>query len=559
MVTPEYLTSLTAAQLLKFRESINTLAPVFGLAREHHLNRHFKRMSFINRDWLQDLYAPPGFFNDIAKGIKPKTEMPQFIVFIKPVQVGITERLLVELLHYVSSGLRGLYVMPNQTLRSNFVHDRIDKLLSYVPLYKSHLDEGGESDSVLQKHYGKGTMRFVGSNSRTEFVENPVDIAFVDEYDESDMDNLDQLKDRLKASEYKMLRYSSRPTVENCGVDGLYRSTNQSRYLTRCQHCNKYIELDWFKHVVRQVDSEGLIFKPIREENGKPQIICDKCEKIISEPWVGEWIAKYPDKPRVGYRFSRLISFDTDLLELWNEFQEALGDTTKTQLFHNSNLGRAFAPKGSKITEALMEKCKDDYLMPSTGNNTFMGVDPGGRHHYFIWERYNGRKRLVACGAAYDWDTLDFLIDQYNVEVSTIDGEYDTTKAKELQASRPGKVWLCWYKKGGSLQDQTVDIDNKIIALDRTQALDRVLKNILKSEQDGFILPRNWRKVSDGELLDHFTLPVRYFDPNTNRQVWSKPISGDHLLHAAAYSLISEEIGGTIGGSMVWSRAGKAR
>ena len=435
--------------------------------------------------------------------------------------------------------------MPNQTMRTSFVQDRVDKLIKYVPRYRQWIAEGGQSDSVIQKHFGKGTMRFVGSNARTEFVENPVDIAMADEYDECDMDNMDQLKDRLKASEYKMVRYASRPSYENIGVDFLYKRTCRFRFLSKCGHCGDFREIDWFKHVVCQTDDEGHEFELRKVEDGVPQIECGKCGRAVDQPWVGEWVAEQPGNEKIGYQFGRLISFDTNLKELWDEFQTALGDETKMQFFVNSNLGRAYAPGGNKITEALMERCKGDYLMPSTSTGSFMGVDPGGRHHAFIWEPCEGRKRLVFCGGVRDWASLGLLMEQYNVENCVIDGAYDPTKAKEFRDDFPGRVWLAFYKGNGSLKEWDLDHEHRGVRIGRTQNLDAVLNKVIKFKEDGFLFPANWKQAGNGELKDHFTAPTRFFDEKRGTHVWSKPDAGDHLLHAAGYSLLAEKLPGS--------------
>jgi hypothetical protein len=513
---------------------VNSICPLLGWARQHHLNRHLKPMSFINRQWLRDMYTPPNFL------VKSNAEFPTTLIVKKPVQIGMTERMLCEMFWRCADGWRGLYVMPTQTIRTGFVQDRLNRLFGYVPFYRQKILEGGEADSVLQKHFGKGTMKFIGSNSANEFIEYPADIAVVDEYDDCKQENLIMVKDRLKASKFKHERYCGRPSYEDVGIDTLYNTTNKFVFMSRCQSCNNYAELDWFGNVVNKIDEYS--YEPRKKNNGKIYIECPKCGKPVLQPWRGQWVAEYPDREKIGYGFSRLISADSDFNELYSEFVTAIGNETNMRYFYNGNLGKAYSPKGGRITDEMLKKCEGEHIITSTNesNQVFMGVDPGGRHHVFIYEiNPAGKKKIIHVGASFDWSSLAFLLDQYNVTTCVIDGAYDPTKAKELRDEHFDKVWLCLYNDSGSLKQWKLDYEAHQISTDRTQSLDDVLQKVVKKE---WLLPKNWKKVSNEELKTHWTKPTRYFDEKRETHIWTKPGAGDHLFHAAGYALMAERL-----------------
>lgn len=127
-------------------------------ARDHHLNDHGKPLEFDSSPAIRALY---------------NTLSPDVTV-MGSAQSMKTEWLVVDHFAAASLGLHLFYVLPKYELRNTFVQNRVDKVVGEVPLYKK-LAEGSTFDSVALKQFGKGVIKYVGSNVSSDYREFPAD------------------------------------------------------------------------------------------------------------------------------------------------------------------------------------------------------------------------------------------------------------------------------------------------------------------------------------------------------------------------------------------------
>lgn len=494
----------------------------------HHRNTRREKMDFTNRKWLLEIY------NCDDKDM----------VIMKSVQCGISEWLICETLSKCEKGLSVFYVLPKYNLRNVFVANRIDRLFSMVPYYKDKLKRSsGEADSKEIKHYGTGSIKFASSNTEADFIEFPADIGVIDEVDRCDQRNIQMLEDRISASKYKQTRKVSNPTVSGYGIAELYKKSDQRTWKVRCDGCGDYYEIDFFKSVCREV-SEGvyeLLDKAWTEDSQEDiKVYCQGCGAEIDRLTEdGKWEPKR--KSRVtGYQISKLFDPNTTIVELWQAWQDAQGNETKKQVFYNSDLGLPYESTGAKLTEALLDKCVDDYVMPSTAAGAVMGADVGAVLNVSIAVIEDGKRKKVFIGTVLTFEEIDNLIAQYGVECCVIDALPETRKAKELRDRNPGRVWLCEYHgREGSTGEMKVNEDEHRVSVDRTQSLDESHQDIIKQQ---VIYPKNAKSLDRGEFYEQMKAPTRLYDSEKNRFLWVEGANPDHYRHADNYEKIAAKL-----------------
>ncbi len=314
------------------REKLRRKHPRLFFAKYHHRNVHGKQMEFGDR------YR---FLIPLYKGILKDD------VYEKAVQCFVSEMLIVTALEAAEKGLRVLYVMPNMDLRGKFVKDRLDRLLKIVPYYSRCIKEAlGSADAIGMKHFGRGLLNFVGSNSPAEFTSFPADVLIIDEVDKCDQKNLEMAPDRLDASDYKYDVRCGNPSIENWGIDASFKLSTQSFWYMKCSHCNKRQTPDFFKNVVDQISEYR--FEIIKGDKHNPLFVCKKCKREMDRLGKGQWIEQFK-KDKRGKRISQLFSSNVPLKSLVDTFFKSIGNPIKTQLFYNSKLGLPFSSSGSKI------------------------------------------------------------------------------------------------------------------------------------------------------------------------------------------------------------------
>ncbi len=494
-------------------------------ALEFHLNEKGERMDFDRYAMLIDIYKDDS----------------QYKVIRKCVQIGISEYLIVMAMSKLYKGWSLLYSLPIESLRNTFVANRIDKIVNMVKFYREgHRLARGQSYQVGLKHFWNGTIKFVGSNAPSSFREYPADMVIVDELDISNMANLELAKDRLQASRYKYYWQVGNPTISKYGIDAEYEKSDQKQWFVKCESCGKWQVLDFFKNVVRQIDEN-------RWEWIKPgKLVCSNCLSPLRRLQQGEWVAKHPDRAISGYHLSQLFSPTVTVDELYAQFEKGLTDGTAMQVFYNSYLGLAYEGAGAKLSAVILEdKCKDDYLMPSTASKCTAGVDVN-------WPQLNiriseclegGIRRAVYIGKVYSFAELSELLKRYNVVCCCIDVAPERHKVSEYQTNHPD-VWAVQYSGSEIPEFWHIKEKENFVVVDRTQAIDAMISDILTGKNR---LPKNFKSIED--YVDNMEAPTRVLDKTKNppRYVWREGNEEDHYFHAEVYDYLAGRIMDLVG------------
>ena len=509
---------------LKHVDNITQKWPRLYYAMVHHLNIRGERMRFDDKPYLVALYK------DDAQEISVKSS----------VQTGKSELAIISALAHAERGLQVMYVLPTAELRNQFVANRVDKLFERVPHYMKMLHRATNvAASRGLKHFGDGTIFFSGSNSATTFIEKPLDMVIADELDRFDLHNYEKADDRMTASPHKLKLEVSNPTVDNYGIDRRYRSSDQRELYVKCEHCQKWQTLDWFKNVVSQTNDNDfrLLDKDWHEGDDRDiHMLCIKCSKPLQRfTHQATWVPKYPSrKQHHGYHIHQMMSSYVRIDSMWRKFCEGMGDDTAMQVFYNSALGLTFAGAGSKINDDMLNACKEDYTMPATSQHPcVMGVDVGKRLNVVVREILPGEKfRLVFAGTLREFEDLDHLFSRFNIVGYVIDAMPETRKSIEWAKKKPGRGWMCRYNQG--LTEVGQNVDDRIVTADRTMLMDRVLKFY---RNRNYVNPRNAQSLDNGDYYYQIKTPTRVFNAEKDRYDWLG--DPDHYFHAEVYAVLA--------------------
>lgn len=514
----QYLTKLMAF------DRIVSESPRLKYALDHHRNTRGQRMTFGDKPYLLGIFTDP----------HPEISM------MACVQVGKSEMLMVSAFHYAERGLQVMYCLPDDIIRNLFVANRIDVTISKVPYYKSQIRAISErgTDSRGLKHFGKGSIFFAASGASSTFIEKPLDVIIADELDKFDLVNYEKADDRLSASPYKIRYEAANPTVDSYGIAIRYRDSDRRRWWVPCSSCEKWQYLDWFENVIEASGAKATEWRLRDREWSEREIrdihfFCRFCHKPMNRLADGQWIAEFPSRRVHGYHLTNLMAKHIHIRDLWDKWQKAQGDETKLQVFFNSSLGLPFAGAGSKLNQEILDACKDDYLMPPSADPCVMGVDVGKRLHVTIRQIVAGEQlRLVFAGTVGEFEDLDDLIARYGVITFAIDSMPETRKATDFIKKYPGKGWIVRYQE--KLQEVDKNEEDRVLAVDRTQIMDRVLAFY---KRKAFINPRNAHLLDKGDFYRLLQAPTRMYNAEKNRFMWVG--DPDHYFHAEVYTLLA--------------------
>ena len=494
------------------------------MALKYHRTHKDKEIRFDDRQFLAKIYS---------------SEDP-YIVVMKSTQCGISEWLIINSIGKALKGRGIFYVLPTFALAARFVRNRIDRSVSFTQYYKRIIGSSklAKAESMMLKHIASGSIAFVGSNVAGVFTEYPADDLIIDELDYCEQDNIEMGWERLSASEDKKEIRVSNPTVEGYGIDNEYSNTNQYEWYISCE-CGKYIHPDFFVHVVRKTPSGKYILRDEEWDRlGSKDInlICDKCERPLNRKGAGVWGARYPGRKKIGFHVSKLFSTNVEIREIVDRFERGLTSDIIFQRFYNADLGVPFTASGAKVSDQMLDELIEDYTMapPDGGSISIMGIDVGKVLHIVIGQLLpDKRLKTVYIGEAQNYEDIETLYKTYSVRLGVIDAMPETRLSKRVVATLKN-MFMCFY---GDVKKDSIDIYNKILTVERTQALDNVKEAILLKN---IILPRNARTIPS--YYPQMIASTRVWDEKRQRYFWTEGSKDDHYMHAEAYMILARKL-----------------
>lgn len=509
-------------------------------AYNHHRNTHNNPLIF------------PPHMKEIYETVAPELVIKGSVQSLK------SEFMIVDSFASACEGLHWFFVIPKYEARTAYVQGRINNCVSMVSEYKRQMPKGS-FDNVVMKKFGKGMIKYVGSNVLGDFKEYPADGMCVEEVSECNQKNLMYGEDRLRRSIYQFKRYIGNPDDdEGEGIDKYYKMSSQKNWNVECQTCHDPVRLDWFSCVVEEkTDDNGIATDYFLRDDtwreGKELFpICPNCGLKFDRAGDGLWIPTNQSRIE-GWWLTMMLSDVNSLTSMWYDFRDAMGDPIAMKHFYNSSLGMNYNTPGVKLTKSLLRKSADKHLkfqiFPDfacvEGNSSkgpcSMGIDVGKFFDVRISRptpegvripQYIGKVRTIK-------DLID-LGNSYNVEVAVIDSMPETKLVQDFQDSAPFFVWLCRYGSEGKDARLKYDRSNHVVVVDRTVSLDKSFSEIKMGRN---IMPSNFDKILNGEYVNEMTSSVRKsMEDNAGniKYVWTKDI--DHQRHADNYDRIASEM-----------------
>jgi len=488
-------------------------------------------------------YGKLPFQVEIYKALQENRE----VAVLKSVQNGISETFIVSHLEEAYNGLTILYVLPKTQTRNTFVQNRVNKVIKQIPFYQQQIKNAPTSaDSVVLKFFGNkgGVMKYVDSNSASNFVELPADALYIDEEDMCNQKNLAMAPDRLESSEYKYIRRVGNPSIEGFGIDIAFKAGSQNWWNNRCEHCGKYQILDWYENVVREIDKGVFDLLDMRydlynlaDEPGSVNIYCKHCHKPMDRLSTdAQWVEKYK-REKESFQISKLFTPFTSIRELSTKFAKATENATELQIFHNSDLGLPYSASGAKVTWDMINSSRvNQYFCPEINLDglVWAGVDVGSMNNIVVRKMVNGKKRALYIGTSRDEGEIIRVIRDYGVKCLVIDSLPETRMVERLK-NECDIIYSCTFSQ---VVQPSVDKKKKKVSVKRTAMLDRIVETFAKDEYEN---PINIKDVKD--YYDQMCSSTRILDKERNPPdyVW-REVGADHYFLTEGYAEIALEI-----------------
>jgi hypothetical protein len=531
-------------------------------ATKHHRDTRGRPLSFQYRPYLKLPYADPS----------------PVITMRVPVQIGKTEWQVCDSLACASLAMSVFNVQPKFELRGVHVAERFDRLIAGSPYYLEQVKHRhGARDSTTLKHFGPGSLRFVGSRVESDMISFPADVLEIDELDRCDLSILVLAEDRLQESDYKLIRRTSTPTIQGSAalrnIDFFFQISDQKRWYVPCPECGYEQEIRWDTHLVDiRRDDEGRIIAldlkdrdwtegAWRRRERRIKLPCAECGGTLDRLAEGRWIPTRPEiQEHSGYTMSRLIAVTTEVEHLWLELEKSVGNPAAMQRVVNSFFGEPYTGIGDRFSQDLLDDAVTvltPFIAPlepealAEGGCT-MGVDVNRpyfdvRISDYPYERQDQPvRRLVYAGKVRTEAELIELVKKYRVKTCCVDSEPEARWSLHFQRTAPCAVWRVQYRHGSEgliVKDMNVDYKLGLITVDRTMALDELLSRYARR---CVAVPRNYSSLCNGDFTKEMTSAVRVLDSDGSleRYVWNS--EGCHALHTDNYDYIAEKVGGHV-------------
>lgn len=415
-----------------------------------------------------------------------------------------------------------IYWLPDSSNVSDFVKTKVDTLVSDNEELSNALGNSRDVASAynqgLKFLYGV-PIYFRGLKSKVGVKAISADAAVYDEFDEADQSQVAQARKRLSASEVKLERELSTPTIPDYAINKEFQLSDQCHYGFKCPKCTSWNFLeDYFPECFQQ-DKAGNYYHACRRCKGQLDIS------------KGQWFAKHPANKLRGYQLSQLYSPFVSPNEIMLEYQttEFIGH------FYNHVLGRPYLSATDRVTKEMIFELCDPMRKPTTitSNPTAMGVDVGSVLHVTILDIKN--KNVVYVGEHKEFEELDTLFLKFNVRTCVIDALPETRKVKETIRRNPSKVWACFYNdnmKGNYAWKE----DENIVTVNRTESMDASSLVLMRKERRFY-----QRDAMIEKFAEHCenTAKVVEVKENGERRYVYKKLGADHFRHSFNYAEIA--------------------
>lgn len=360
----------------------------------------------------------------------------------------------------------------------------------------------------------------------------------------------------MSSSKYKLLRRWSTPTVPNYKIHGLFKESDQRRWVYTCPHCGKEQWMDYTKNVKQVGPDSGIdrIHKVVLP--GTFDFVCQYCSKPLDRWYGGRWVATSPHQGAThGYSISQM---DAVWISASHLKQEELKAQSK-QTFYNYVLGLPYEDSSVKFYASDVTNNMSDYDRPKDRLNykyVSAGIDWGQHYHHLVImgitpegniELMDLKRFARSVGVEHIEEDLNQMIreiNKYQPDIILPDigysGNYVDLLKKYYGMSRVYGVKVRSAKSNGDPQAHFSDNEG-------TVTLDKLTQNMimLANMRRGDI--RFWRKMDEdlSLFITHWGNVIIRTDEEQNQATKEIELikritrkGDDHYSQASVYSMV---------------------
>ena len=460
-------------------------------------------------------------------------------------QLGISEVGLTESLFFLSINERTklIYTFPRDTQVRDYSSTRVTPALNDSEYMKTLL--AGDINNVALKRFANDSWLFLRSAWGSELGEGvDADCLMIDEYDRSREGVEYAFRESLKSSKYGLLRRWSTPTIPGRGINQLYDTSDQKRYVWKCEHCGEKQYLTFDENII-QVKDVNTIAKEVPD--GAYIIGCKKCKRELNRWSTGEWVPFRENKDISGYLITQIdavwISADDIMRRSFNY--------PSKQLFYNYVLGNSYANTGLTIVDSdILDSIRLSAPISSrtqSHDRIIAGIDWGGTNWMLILGMRDRTVDLldlfwVEDDPAVPLKSANFfaaVLRAYTPDIIIADAGFGADRCSFLYTQYPHAFYSCHWVTVKDAQSKVSFFDSwnegkHEVTVNKTVKVQRMLHQI-KGRLIG-ISPMS-EKIA---LLTKHLKNVRIMDEEDNGQMYqiATRVGDDHLACCLTYALI---------------------
>jgi predicted nucleic-acid-binding Zn-ribbon protein len=476
-------------------------------------------------------------------------------------QVGLTELAVQKTLAMcaVMQHKRIIFTMPVLSMAQRFSKDRVDSVLEQSDYYKGMVVKASNSASL--KKIGSNYLYIGGTYGDSSAISVPAEVVINDEVNFSNDLVLGKLSSRLRHASKDEMGYQgqrimfSTPTLEDYGIDVLFKKGHQAYYMVKCKHCGSWEYPDFFEDFVvpgfdkPMIDIERRDIENPKYDFQKTWIKCSQCSKdlwkSILDPANREWVAKHPDRWEHSYQVSPI---DVPSSNTPAGIMLQVADYPRFDDFVNFTLGLNWSSPDSNflVTPEHRQRVEDGELWAYGSHvvsaSTVMGLDVGKTCHLVVMVRVGKQYQVVWAEAIPNTiqkpatEAVINRFDFFKCRKLVIDAGPDITLVNQLVGAKGlGQISACQYVRSiPGLDIISAHDDGQLIKADRSKTLEDTMRNHNLGNihypkplvEDVFGHLKNIKKVrkmdASGDYVDRF-----------------EATGDDHFGHALNYAFIA--------------------
>lgn len=301
------------------------------------------------------------------------------VVLQKGAQLGFTEGVVGNAVGYYihQDPAPILVVQPSvDPMAKAWSKDRLAPMVRDTPCLRVLVSDPRSRDSAnttLHKVFPGGHITCVGANSAAGLATRPIRILLFDEVDRyppsagTEGDPVDLgVKRSVTYWNRKIVLGSTPGHEETSRIAPAFGESDQRYYFVPCPHCERMQWLRW-RDKAKQY---RLIFQRTPDGDvvpGSAHYQCEHCDELIEEShkgWMlarGEWRARYPGRPVVGFHLSQLYSPWVSWEEIAQEFVDAQGNPERMKVWVNTVLAETWQGQGERIEQGSLLSRREPY------------------------------------------------------------------------------------------------------------------------------------------------------------------------------------------------------